>query len=127
MNKLGTAAGLGILGACIAGTVYYRRTIRIPLEEYTRYALYMAVMDDEICRNELEGCRIGDEVIRFPPKAETLQDRYQMFLRMNRKKSRRQLREEIAGMEERLRESRQYIGKPGEQLEVEIRRNPRKK
>ena len=87
----------------------------------------MAVLDDEICRNELEGCRIGDEVIRFPPRAETLQDRYQMVLQMNRKKSRRQLREEIAGMEERLRESRQYIGKPGEQLEVEIRRNLRKK
>lgn len=29
--------------------------------------LYMAVMDDEICRNELEGNRIGDQVISFAP------------------------------------------------------------
>ncbi len=127
MKRGHKAALLG--GLAVGAGVTARRwwLIRMPLKEFTRYALYMAVLDDEICRNELEGCRIGDEVIRFPPKAETLQDRYQMFLRMNRKKSRRQLREEIAGMEERLRESRQYIGKPGEQLEVEIRRNPRKK
>ena len=76
MNKLGTAAGLGVLGACIAGTVCCRRTIRIPLEEYTRYALYMAVMDDEICRNELEGNWIDGKEITFPPKMESLQQRY---------------------------------------------------
>ena len=78
-------------GLAVGAGVTARRwwLIRMPLREFTRYALYMAVLDDEICRNELEGCRIGDEVIRFSPRAETLQDRYQMFLRMNRKKSRR--------------------------------------
>lgn len=35
----------------------------------------MAVMDDEICRNELEGNQIGNEVIIFPLKLETLQER----------------------------------------------------
>ena len=49
---------------------------RIPLEEYTRYALYMAVMDDEICRNELEGNWIDGKEITFPPKMESLQQRY---------------------------------------------------
>ena len=39
---------------------------------------------------------------------------------MNRAKSRRQLQEEIADMEQRLQESRQYIGQPKGQLEVEI-------
>ena len=43
------------------------------LKEFSRYALCMAVIDDEICRNELEGNQIGDEVITFPPKKETLQ------------------------------------------------------
>ena len=118
---------LGALAACAGNFLYYKRNIRMPLKTYTRRALQMAVLDDAICRRELEGNSIGGHAITFPPETETLPHRYHLFLSMNRKKSRRQLREEIAGMEERLRESRQYIGKPGEQLEVEIRRNPRKK
>ena len=92
----------------------------MPLREFTRYALYMAVMDDEICRNELEGNQIGDEVITFPPKAETLQERYHLFLQMNRAKSRHQIQKEVLEMEQRLQESRQYIGQPPQHLEVEI-------
>lgn len=80
----------------------------------------MAVMDDEICRNELEGNQIGDTVIAFPPREESLQARYHLFLEMNRTKSRRQLQAEIAEMEQRLQESRQYLGQPKEQLEVGI-------
>ena len=111
---------LGGLAAVAGAAICWRRMIRMPLREFTRCALYMAVMDDEICRNELEGNQIGDEVITFPPKEETLQYRYHLFLQMNRTKSRRQLQEEIADMEQRLQESRQYIGQPKEQLEVEI-------
>ena len=111
-------AALGSLAA-VAGAACWKWMIRIPLKEFTRYALYMAVMDDEICRNELEGNKIGDEVITFPPKEETLQYRYHLFLQMNRTKSRRQIQKEIANMEQRLQESRQYIGQPKEQLEVE--------
>ena len=111
---------LGCLSAVIASAVYWRWMIRMPLKEFTQYALYMAVMDDEICRNELEGNQIGDETITFPPKAETLQGRYHLFLQMNRAKSRQQIQKEIAEMEQRLQESRQYIGQPKEQLEVGI-------
>lgn len=111
LSCLAAAAGVG---AC------WRRSIRMPLKEFTRSALYMAVMDDEICRNELAGSRIGDEIVTFPPKAETLQERYHLFLQMNRAKSRRQIRAEIAEMEQRLQESRQYIDYPKEQLEIEF-------
>ncbi len=92
----------------------------MPLKEFTRSALYMAVMDDEICRNELEGNRIGDKTITFPHKAETLQARYHLFLQMSRAKSRQQIQKNIVEMERRLQESRQYIGQPKEQLEVEF-------
>lgn len=112
-------AALGCLAVVVGSVACWRWMIRMPLKEFTRYALYMAVMDDEICRNELEGNQIGDEVITFPPTAETLQDRYHLFLQMNRTKSRRQIQEEIAEMEQRLWESRQYMDKPKEQLEVE--------
>ena len=111
-------AVLGCLAVVVGSAVCWRWMFRMPLKEFTPYALYMAVMDDEICRNELEGNQIGDVVITFPPKAETLQERYHLFLQTNRAKSRRQIREEIVEMEQRLQESRQYIGQPKEQLEV---------
>jgi hypothetical protein len=113
-------AVLGCLAAAAGSAACWRWKIRMPLKEFTRYALYMAVMDDEICRNELEGNRIGDEVITFPPKEKTLQERYHLFLQLNRSKSRGQLRKEIADMEQRLQASRQYLGQPKVQLEVEF-------
>ncbi len=50
----------------------------MPLKEFARYALYMAVMDVEICRNELKGNQIGDTVIAFPPREESLQEQYHL-------------------------------------------------
>ena len=111
---------LGCLAAGAGAAACWRWMIRMPLKEFTRYALYMAVMDDEICRNELEGNQIGNEVITFQPKVDTLQERYHLFLDMNRTKSRRQLQAEITDMERRLQESRQYIGLSKGQLEVEF-------
>ena len=67
------AAAIGCLAVAVGSAVYRRWMIRMSLREFTRCALYMAVMDDEICRNELEGNQIGDAVITFPPKAESLQ------------------------------------------------------
>lgn len=113
-------AALGCLAIIVGSVACWRGMIRMPLKEFTRYALYMAVMDDEICRNELEGNQIGDTVIAFPPREESLQERYHLFLEMNRTKSRQQLQAEIAEMEQRLRQSQQYIGQPKGQLEVEI-------
>ena len=113
-------AVLGCLAVVIGSAACWRWKIRMPLNEFTQYALYMAVMDDEICRNELEGNQIGDETITFPPKVETLQERYHLFLQMNRTKSRRQIQAEIVEMEQRLQESRQYLDRPKERLEVEF-------
>lgn len=111
---------LGGLAVGAGAAVCWRWKIRMPLKEFTRSALYMAVMDDEICRNELEGNQIGDKIITFPPRAETLQARYHLFLQMNQTKSRQQIQKNIAEMERRLQESRQYIGQPKERLEVEL-------
>ena len=105
MKKSCKIALTGGLAVAVSAAVCWRWKIRMPLKEFTRYALYMAVMDDEICRNELEDNQIGDKVIIFPPKEETLQARYHLFLQMNRTKSRRQLQQEIADMEQRIWES----------------------
>ena len=120
MKKGYTIALAGGLAVAVGAAACWRWKIRMPLKEFTRYALYMAVMDDEICRNELEGNQVGDQVITFAPRTETLQERYHLFLQMNRTKSRRQIQQEIADREQRLRESRQYIGQPKERLEVEF-------
>ena len=95
------AAALSCLAVGAGAAACWRWMFRMPLKEFTRYALYMAVMDDEICRNELEGNWIGDKVITFPPKIDTLQGRYHLFLKMNQTKSRRQIQKEIRKMEQR--------------------------
>ena len=79
MSRGKKAVCLGALALCLGGLAWYRRTYRMPLKEYTRRALYMALLDDEICRNELEGNQVGDEVITFPPKPDTLLKRYHFF------------------------------------------------
>lgn len=120
MKKGCKIALVGGLAVAVGIAACRKWMIRMPLREFTRYALYMAVLDDEICRNELEGNQIGDEVITFAPTAETLQERYHLFLELNRSKSRQQLQQEIADMEQRLQESRQYTDQPKEHLEVEF-------
>ena len=120
MSRGKKAACLGALALCLGGLAWYRRTYRMPLKEYTRRALYMALLDDEICRNELEGNIIGGEEIRFPPKAKSLHYRYRLYLSMNRGKNRRTLQIETARMERRLEESRQYLNRPQEELTVSV-------
>ena len=90
----------------------------MPWKEYTGYARKMAELDDNIARNELEGNRVGGNVIVFPPKSESVEDRYHFFLKLNRRKSRTAILSEIAELEQRLKESRQYENAPKEDLEV---------
>lgn len=120
MKKGCKIALVGGLAVAVGAVACWKWMFRMPLKEFTRCALYMAVMDDEICCNELEGNRIGDQVISFAPRAETLQERYHLFLELNRTKSREQLRQEVADLEQRLQESRQYTDQPKEHLEVEF-------
>lgn len=108
----------GALAVCGVGAVYYKRNFRMPLKEYTRIALQMAVLDDEICRNELEGNRMSGEIIVFPPKTDSLPYRYHLFLNLNRKKSRRALREEVSSMEKRLQKSQKFHDRPKTDFEL---------
>ncbi|MFR6185958.1 MAG: hypothetical protein ACLUJG_10680 [Lawsonibacter sp.] len=61
-------AALGSLTAVAGAAACWKWMIRMPLKEFTRYALYMAALDDEICRNELEGNQIGGKSSRFRPR-----------------------------------------------------------
>ena len=91
----------------------------MPWKEYARYALRMAELDDAIERSELDGSTIEGKTIVFPPKSESVQQRYHLFLSVNRRKSRNVLRGEIARMEQRLRESGRYAEQPKKELSAD--------
>ena len=76
----------------------YRWNYRMPIREFTGYALFMGVLDDAIARRELDGICI------FPPQWQSIQYKYHLYLQLNRGKSRNMLLEEIRQMEERLKE-----------------------
>ncbi len=78
------------------GFLVYWLNYQMPLREYTANALYMAVLDDEISRRELMGLAV------FPSKKESLQYKYHLFLELNRKRSRKDIQQEIDQLESRL-------------------------
>ncbi|MGI5962571.1 MAG: hypothetical protein ACOX7N_02500 [Lawsonibacter sp.] len=120
MDHIKKGVVLGTLALCVGSLGCYKWNYRLPMKEFTRYALYMAVLDDEICRNELEGNQVAGRVIMFPSRLESLQERYHRFLRWNRKRSRKSIQTETADLERRLQESKQYCHEPKTDLEVSL-------
>ena len=104
MKKRYLIAAGAVLGLCGLGFGVYHRNFRMPLKEYTGYALYMAVLDDEIARRELDEIELDDRTVEFPPKQESLQYRYHLFLGLNKGETKQQLQSEIRDLELRLRE-----------------------
>lgn len=60
-------AGAGIAGAIWCGK-HYKRT----RSQYQQTCFYIAALDDEICRKELDGMVVAEKTISFPPRRETL-------------------------------------------------------
>lgn len=108
-------AGIAFTGAVCAVRKCFPK---VSMKKYTQACLYMAVLDDEIARNELEGNLVVGRELIFPPRQESLQFRYQLFLNQYRRSSPRQLDEAIQSLEGRLSESRQYVGQPERELNV---------
>lgn len=102
--KMGAAIGLLAAGAGAAGV--WRWNVRMPLKDYTRHALEMAVLDDEICRHALEGTEIAGKPVQMLERSESLQYRYHLFLKLNRRKSARTISEELEHLKlQRARQS----------------------
>lgn len=114
---------INAIGICIGGValVYYKLP-SVSWKKYTKICLYLAVMDDEICRNELEGNHVGNKRIVFPPRRDSLQYRYHLFLKTYKQLSLQQLEEEISKFEKRLEESREYINEGNVELQVELQK-----
>ncbi len=118
-KNISLAVGVGSIIAGI-GYAYYKFIPKMSLEKYTEACLYIAVMDDEICRNELQGNYIDGKEIQFLPKRESLKYRYDFFLNMYKTYSKRKLEKEIVKFEKRLVESKKYIGMEKEEFSIEI-------
>lgn len=93
---------------------------KVKWKEYTKICLYLAVMDDEICRNELEGNFVDGKEIVFPPKSDSLQYRYHLFLQTYKSLKLDELEQEVRVFEKRLKDSKRYISEEKIELEVEL-------
>ncbi len=100
---------VALTGLAVGAKAYvdHKKDYKIPVEQYKSMSLYMAVMDDEICRNELEGQVVNGKPIGFPPRRESLPYRNSLFLNMNKGMTRVELEERIEELELRLRQSRE--------------------
>lgn len=127
MKNIKKPAAFYAFGVVLLGAIYavYRFLPRIPLKKYTEACLYIGVMDDEICRNELDGNTIRGREIRFPSRRESLTYRYRLFLDSYKRHSAQQIEQEIKRFEKRLIESRLYIGKPKGELRMELGKSNR--
>lgn len=108
--KASIFTGLSLaISSLIVGITKFKKNHPMKLKDDTKYALYMAVLDDEIVRNELgEGVEMDgvDTEVHFPHRMETLKYRYHLFLEMNKGKTENELVEEVLSMEERLAASK---------------------
>jgi len=95
------------IGAGVAGLVCsckHRKQSRL---EFEKTCFYMAALDDEICRRELDGTVIGEKTIFFPPPRDTLYHRYEVFREMYRDLPLKELGAQVAKLEERLAECKE--------------------
>lgn len=98
--------GAGTALLATSAILCYRLRNHVPRKDYRAACLYLAVMDDEICRNELEGTQHAGRELVFPPKIESLPYRYRLFLAMNKGMTRADLDAQIQVHERRLARSK---------------------
>lgn len=70
-------------------------------ESFERDCMYMAYMDDEVGRKEFNGKKINGDIIKFPPKKESLYYRYQLFKELYGKYSPEDREKELRKLEQR--------------------------
>ena len=95
-------AGMGIAGAVWCGKHYMKIQ-----SQYQQTCFYMAALDDEICRKELDGMVVAEKMISFSPRRETLYHPYEVFREMYCDLSPEKLEVQVAKLEKRLVEGKE--------------------
>ena len=96
-----------LLGASVVVTVVVSKMMKKhnkakKEDSFQKDCIYLAALDDEICRREWNGKKINGDVINFPPKKESLYYRYQLFAELYAGYSEKQREKEIKKFEQRL-------------------------
>lgn len=100
---IGASVLLGASALTAAVVMMFKKRDKIVTEDsFQKDCIYLAALDDEICRREWNGKKINGDVINFPPKRESLYYRYQLFSEMFAGYSRKELDKEIKKFEQRL-------------------------
>lgn len=97
---------LFLLSISAAGLGFYWKRQQDKNREYHKKCLYLAVLDDDIARLELEGKEISGKKIRFPSREDSLWYRYELFLQMYAKEK-KIVSDVIRQSEERLRQDKE--------------------
>ena len=71
-------------------------------EDYHQRCLYLALLDDMVCRRRLKGTEVNGRTVVFPSKKESLWFRYQLFLERNRSLSDEEFEQEIRERQQEL-------------------------
>lgn len=123
MNNKNKAMMIGAaISTVVIGMIIVIKKImpKVSLKKYTKDCLYIAVMDDEIARNNFEGKKVGDgRMIVFPERRESLIYRYRMHLNLYKKYTKEELEKEVELYEELLVESREYSKQDIDTIEIE--------
>lgn len=109
------------VGLAAIGYVIKKKYLpRVPLKEYKEFCMEFAVIDDEICRNELMGNTIGGKEILFGSKGETVKHRYHVFKQMYISYTKEMLENEREVLYTRLAQSKQYADAEKQDLTLEF-------
>lgn len=109
MNKknifslLFSASALGLAGTSL---VFIIKKYVSYANEYDKTCLYMAALDDEIARMELDGSVINGRKIKFPPRQETLYYKFTMFKEINKHLNPAEMKKKIELLEARYEKSK---------------------
>ena len=90
------------VGVAVGAGLYNKYMPKISFSKYTEKCLYLAYLDDGICRNELRCKEIDGEDVVFEPKQESLNYRYSLFVHIYKNDSKQELDNEIKRLETRL-------------------------
>lgn len=106
-NKVYLFSGSLAMGMVIGGVFIYSLLPKVPLKQYTKTCLYIAVMDDEIARLRFEDKQTTNgEIVAFPPRRESLMYRYRLHLNMHKRLSAKELESEVKLYEAMLMEEK---------------------
>ena len=120
MNYLIKILATTAVGATIGVGLYKTFKCKMTTREYTEKCLYLAYLDDGICRYELESRSLDGEEVVFQPKKESLNYRYNLFTEIYVNHTKEEMEKEIKLMETRLQTTVEKLAEKKQEKAVTV-------